>query len=111
MLSGIELPRFMQDSLSEIYQRMKTVVTSQEFKHLIDIAPAFVFVKTNDYIRAARADSIIILVSPDQHYKFEILCHDPDKNRIVVNSIKFKRITIESFKDLIMEHYPMIASL
>lgn len=111
MLSSAELPTFMQGSLIDAYKRMKTVTTSREFKQLINIAPAFIFVKMNDYIRATQADSIVILVPPDRHYEFEILCHDPDRNRIVVNSVEFKLITEESFKDLIMDHYPMVASL
>jgi len=111
MLSGEELPRFLQNSLSDAYTRMEKVQTDQDFKRLINTAPAFVFARTNDFIKATKSDSIVVLVPPNKHYEFEILSHDADRNRIIINSIDFKLITEEKFKELLMDYYPMIATL
>lgn len=109
MLSDDELPKFMKDSLDDVYDRMAQVSTNAEFQRILRIAPAFTFVKTNDYLRAISTDAIVVLVPPDRYYEFEILFHDPNKNRVVVNSIEFKRVTEDKFNELIMDHYPMLA--
>lgn len=109
MLSSEALPEFIRQSLKDAYKRMTTIKTQKEFQRLIKDAPAFKFVRINDYTQAIQADNIVVLVAPDKYYEFEILCHNPDECRIVVNDIKFKRITHHKFKELVMDHYPMHA--
>lgn len=111
MLSDDELPKFMKNSLDDVYNRMSQVTTDKEFQQILRIAPAFMFVKMNDYLRAIEADVIVVLVPPDKYYEFEILLHDPNKNRVVINSMEFKRITEDKFNELIMDHYPMLATV
>ncbi len=111
MLSDDELPKFMQQSLDDVYERMSQINSQKEFKKLIDIAPAFLFTRTNDFLQAIKSDSIVILVPPDRFYEFDILCYDNKKNRVVVNSMEFKQITKEKFKEIVMDHYPMLATI
>lgn len=111
MLSDDELPKFMKDSLDDIYRRMTKVTTDQEFQRILHVAPAFMFRKANDYIRAINSDAIVVLVPPDKYYEFEILLHDPMRNRVVIDSVEFKRITEEKFNELIMDNYPMLATV
>lgn len=111
MLSTDELPRFMKNSLNDVYARMARVNTSKEFERILHIAPSFIFVKINDYLKAIKADSIVVLVPPNKYYEFEILYHDPERNRIVINSMEFKLITEDKFKEYIMDYYPMLATI
>ena len=111
MLSDDELPKFMEDSLNDVYNRMSRITTNKEFQRLLSIAPAFIYTKINDYLRAIKADYIIVLVPPDKYYEFEILLHDPDRNRVIINSMEFKRITEDKFNELVMDYYPMLATI
>lgn len=111
MLSDDTLPQFMKRSLDDAYKRMEHVKNQHQFNQLIRDAPAFKFTKVNDYTQAVKADNIVILVAPDKYYEFEVLCHDPERNRIVINAMEFKRITEEKYAELIMDHYPMLATI
>jgi hypothetical protein len=111
MLSDDTLPKFMQQSLDDVYTRMAVVSSDREFQHLLHIAPSFLFVKTNDYLQAIKSDAIVVLVPPDKHYEFEVLIHDTKRNRVVIDSMEFKRITEDKFKELMMDNYPMLAMM
>jgi hypothetical protein len=102
-----ELPKFMKMSLDDAYKQMTSIKTQQEFQHFMKSAPSFVFTKTNDFMQAIKADYIVCLVSPDKYYKFEVLCHDPYRSRIIVDSMEFKRITTDKYKQIVMDYFPI----
>lgn len=110
MISDLDLPTFMKKSLTDAYQQMSRVKTRQQFEQLMQIAPSFIFSKTNDFMQAIRADYIVVLVPPDKHYEFEVLCHDPYRNRVIVNSMEFKRIAQDKYNEIIMDNYPIDAT-
>lgn len=111
MISDDSLITYMKDSLTKIYIRMEKSKTDEELNRTIKSAPAFIFKKTFDFLEASKSDFIVVLVPPDKFYKFEILNFDYEKNKIFVDSINFKRITENKFSEIIMDYYPMLASL
>jgi hypothetical protein len=107
MVSNADLPEFMKKSLLDAYHQMSRVKTRHQFELLMQSAPSFIFTKTNDFMQAIQADYIIVLVPPDKYYEFEVLCHDPYRSRVIVNSMEFKRITQDKYKQIIMDNYPI----
>ncbi len=107
MVSDTDLPEFMKTSLLDAYQQMSRIKTRHQFEQLMQRAPSFIFSKTNDFMQAIKADYIIILVPPDKYYEFEVLCHDPFRSRVIVNSMEFKQVTQDKYNQIIMDHYPI----
>lgn len=111
MLSDDGIPQFMEENIKIAHERMQKVKTDREFNQLLKEAPAFHFHKINNYLQAIEADYIVVLVPPNKYYRFEILFHDPERARIVVDSMEFMRISEEKFNEIVMDYYPIGVSL
>lgn len=107
MISTEDIPKFMEKNIKITHKKMQTIKTSREYNQLLRDAPAFIFHKTNNFLQAMEAEYIVVLVPPNKFYRFEVLSHDLERKRIIVNNMSFLYISEENFNQIVMDYYPI----
>lgn len=107
IIASESLVDFMEDSLNSAKERMKYIKDVTQYRHLLKVAPAFIFDKPNDFIQAVKADIIVVLIKPNTMYKFEILGHDPHRKRIIINDLEIVEVEPSIIEEIIIDQYPL----
>lgn len=98
---------FMEESLTSAKERMEYVQDQRQFEQLLKVAPSFIFDRSNDFIQAVKANDIVVLIKPNLMYRFEVLGHDPQRRRIIVNDLEITEVEPHIIEEIIIDQYPL----